>query len=331
MVATVVPAVLLSIVYQTGVVSTWWLELLQYVPFPAFLLSAIVAFGLSFRLGRAWRLAAAIGLVLVLTVLMGGVAGHADRGSGHVRMMTYNIKAWLAEHRNGGFSPLVWEVALQDPDILVMQDAAELTEMREQAPDTASPIFKRRQVFAFGQYIVVSRFPLRDCQVGQIPYRGEPHTYVRCIVTAQGVDIDLVTVHFKSPRDGLNATRFERADGVGEWQQNFNDRLSQSSRLAADISRRRRPLILAGDLNAPESSPVVRHLLERGLRDAFSSAGWGYGYTHGHALKLRFSFLRIDHILVSPDIGVQDSFVGGKAASEHRPVIADLWLQREPD
>lgn len=67
-----------------------------------------------------------------------------------------------------------------------------------------------------------------------------------------------------------------------------------------------------------------------GLRDAFSSAGWGYGYAHGHALKLRFSFLRIDHILVSPGLGGTDSFVGVMGASEHRPVIADLLLQREP-
>ena len=215
-ISTALPAVLLSVAYTSGVVSTWWLELLQYLPFPGFLVPAVLAFGLSFKLGRGWRLVAAITLVLVLTVLMGGVAGSADKGSGHVRMMTYNIKAYLAGHAAGAFAPLVREVAMQDPDILVMQDADQLTDQREQLPDTASPIFQGRQVFAFGQYLVVSRFPLRDCQGGQIPYRGEPHTYVRCVVTAQGVDVDLVTVHFKSPRDGLNATRFERSDGVDE-------------------------------------------------------------------------------------------------------------------
>jgi endonuclease/exonuclease/phosphatase (EEP) superfamily protein YafD len=269
--------------------------------------------------------------VLVLTVLMGATFGQADNGSGRVRMMTYNIKSYHVDETGDGFAPLAWEVATQDPDILVMQDADLLVQRRNQAPDTASTIFKGRQVFAFGQYMVVTRFPLRECQVGQVPYRGEDHTYVRCIVTAHGVDIDLVTVHFKSPREGLNATRFEHTAGVDEWQQNFNDRLTQATKLAADIATRRRPLILAGDLNAPESSPVVRHLLERGLRDAFSSAGWGYGYTHGHSLKLRFSFLRIDHILVSRDIGVTDSFAGGKDASEHRPVIADLLVLPDAD
>jgi endonuclease/exonuclease/phosphatase (EEP) superfamily protein YafD len=325
-----VPTVLLSVVYKTGIVSTWWLELLQYLPFPGYLVPALVAFGLSFWLGRAWRWLAALSLVLVLTVLMGAVFGRADAGSGRVRMMTYNIKSYLAGHEAGAFAPLAWEVVEQDPDILVMQDADRLTERREAVPDTASPVFKGRQVFAFGQYIVASRFPLRDCRVGHVPYRGEDHTYVHCIVKAHGIDIDLVTVHFKSPRDGLNATRFERTEGVDEWRQNFDDRLTQATQLAADVSERKRPLILAGDLNAPESSPVVRRLLERGLRDAFSSAGWGYGYTHGHSLKLRFSFLRIDHILVSDDIGVTDSYAGGKDASEHRPVIADLLVLPAP-
>jgi endonuclease/exonuclease/phosphatase (EEP) superfamily protein YafD len=86
-------------------------------------------------------------------------------------------------------------------------------------------------------------------------------------------------------------------------------------------------VIVAGDLNAPAQSLVVRTLLDSGLRDAFSSASWGYGYTHGHSLRPHlFSTIRIDHILVSPEIGVADCFVGGKAGSEHRPVIADLWL-----
>jgi endonuclease/exonuclease/phosphatase (EEP) superfamily protein YafD len=245
--------------------------------------------------------------------------------------MTYNVKAWKAEQAGTGFAPLAREVAEHDPDILVMQDAGELATVRAQAPDTAATIFDKRQVYTFGQYIVVSQFPLRECRPQQIPYSGQSHTYVRCIVTARGFDTDLVVVHFRSPRDGLNATRHEHTEGLDDWRRNYEERMAQAVKLAADLSRRGRPVIVAGDLNAPESSPVVRRLLQLGLRDAFSSAGLGYGYTHGHSLRLRISFLRIDHILVSHEIGVHDAWAGGKEASEHRPVIADLLMLRQND
>ena len=323
--------VALSIGFQVQRDGWWWLELMHFVPYPAYLAAALAALVASRWLGRAWRIAAVLALVLVVTAIMGLAVGRADTGFVRVRLMTFNIKAWLAEHEGNGFVPLAREVAEHDPDILVMQDAGQLATLREQVPGTTPTIFDKRQVYTYGQYIVVSRFPLRDCRPGEIPYGGESHTYVRCIVTARGFDSDLVVVHFRSPRDGLNATRRERAEGLDDWRRNHEERLSQAVKLAADLSGRQRPLIVAGDLNAPESSPVVGHLRNLGLRDAFSSAGLGYGYTHGHSLRLRFSFLRIDHILVSHEIGVHDAWAGGKEASEHRPVIADLWMLRQGD
>ena len=70
----------------------------------------------------------------------------------------------------------------------------------------------------------------------------------------------------------------------------------------------------------------MRSFLQSGLRDAFSAAGLGFGYTVGHALRPGISLLRLDHLLVSAGIGVENCFVGSAGASEHRPVIADLWL-----
>ena len=327
-VGTALPAALLAAAYTSGAVSTWWLELLLYVPFPAYLAPALIALALSFLLGWRWRVAAAIGVVLVATVIMGLVLARGDSGSEPLRMMTYNVKSYQASFRDGGYEAIIREVARHDPDILVMQDADDLARVRFERPARVAALFYGRQVYAHGQYIVVSKLPLRECRPEELPFVHRPAGYVRCIVNVHGRDIDLVTAHLISPRDGLNAARRERIDGIDDWQLNFAEREVQARKLAADVAPRLRPLILAGDLNAPEASPVIGHLLRAGLRDAFSSAGWGYGFTHGHALKPRFSFLRIDHILVSPEIGVTEAFPGGREASEHRPVIADLLLQR---
>jgi endonuclease/exonuclease/phosphatase (EEP) superfamily protein YafD len=328
------PALLLAIAYRAEPLGSWWIELLQYVPFPAFLLPALLAFALSWRLGWAWRAVAGGALLLVLTVVMGFAFGRADAGAVPLRMMTYNIKAYRADTQPAIADALAREIEQRQPDLLVMQDASALAGSRRIANDlapVAESLFAGRHVYARDQYVVVSRHPLRDCRTGDLSFRGQPHVYLRCTVLVDGREVDLVTAHLLSPRSGLNATRHEGPDGIDDWQRNFDDRLAQSRKLAADVALpRRRPLILAGDLNAPETSPVIRTLLAQGLRDAFSSAGRGYGYTHGHALRLGISFLRIDHILVSPEIGVADAFAGGADGSEHRPVIADLLLRRDP-
>lgn len=307
----------------------WIFELVRYVPYPAFLAPAIVAVLLSGWLNRAWRLAALVALALVVGPVMGWSFGRADSGFERVRVMSFNVKSYLAIQRFGGFSDIAAEIERHAPDLLVMQDAQALdNEAGNAAVRTLKQALRGREVFAAGEYVVASRFPMRDCRVEDLSYGTHARQYVRCTVKVHGIDVDLVTAHFISPRDGLNATRYERIDGLQEWQENFERRLLQSRKLALGIAQRPRPMIVAGDLNAAERSPIVQGLLETGLRDAFSSAGTGYGYTHGHSLRLGFSFLRIDHILVSADIGVQDCFVGGPDASDHRPVIADLWVTR---
>ena len=325
----------LAAAFGSPALDAWWLELLRYLPYPIWLLPAVLAFALSLLLRWAWRVAAVLGLAVVAMVIMGLALGHADAGTGRVRVMTYNIKAYLLRPQPEAFAPLELEVARHAPDILVMQDAGELTALRRTMPGAAQSIFVGRQVYAFDQYIVVSRYPLRDCHSGGMAVRGDGGAFVRCTVTADVVEFDLLTAHLLSPRGGLNATRRERAEGLAEWQKNVADRQAQAALVASEVARRTRPIVVAGDLNAPEGSPVVQGLLAHGLRDAFSAAGRGYGYTHGHALQmrsaLRGSFLRIDHILVSPELGIAGAFAGGKEASEHRPVIADLLLHRAPD
>jgi endonuclease/exonuclease/phosphatase (EEP) superfamily protein YafD len=96
----------------------------------------------------------------------------------------------------------------------------------------------------------------------------------------------------------------------------------------AVLERDGQAAIVAGDPNAPASSPVMQSLLAHGLRDTWSSSVRGYGYTHGHSLRPNIDLLRIDHILVGAQVGIERTFVGGTAGSDHRPVIADIWLSR---
>jgi endonuclease/exonuclease/phosphatase (EEP) superfamily protein YafD len=302
----------------------------QYLPYPLYLLPALAAVAISLKLGRAWRAMSALSLALVATTVMGLEFHTGDAGTGSMRVMTYNVKGYLALGQSDGIALIAREIALHQPDLLVLQDARELTEAEEKSPGIFRAIFGDQHAYAYREYVVVSRYPLRSCKHHDMAFRERPQAYVQCIVDVRGVEIDVITAHFMSPRYALGAVREGSVRAIDEWRENLAARMSHAEALAIEVRATWRPVVLAGDLNAPERSLVVRTLLDTGLRDAFSTAGKGYGYTWGHSLRPGLSFLRIDHILVSPEIGVADCFVGGAQASPHRPVIADLYLSRRP-
>ena len=319
--------VTLEVSNKIGPEAAWPLALLQYIPYIFLLLPALAAVALSLALGRRWRVVSISCFVAFVTIVMGFELNASDQNAKRTRLMTYNAKAYLAVKGPEGMWPIKFEIDQYDADIVVLQDAGSLVTMLNAMPEVAQVMFGSRKLYTFGQYVVASRYSLRDCRPGSISFRENPHTYVRCVVDINGREIDLFTAHFLSPRDGLNAIRHEQLGGISEWKQNVADRMVQAQSLARDLKASSRPVIVAGDLNAPEHSLAIQTLLESGVRDAFSSAGKGFGYTYGHSLWPYISFVRIDHILASPQIGVADCFVGAAKSSEHLAVIADLIIE----
>ena len=321
----ILAAVVLAWGYRHGPEHFWLFSLVEYAPYPVFVLPFLALVAASFLAGRGWVLLALAGLLFVATEIMDLQVHTGESGSNRIRVLTFNVKDYLTRRQAFGLADIANEIARHDPDIFVLQDARSFQEERiDPAFDRA--VFGDLQKYTFGQYVIASRFPLRDCRNGWISLPEEPHTYATCVVSIHGRDVDLITTHFMTPRFGLEAMRFNPVRGVREWMDNVGDRMTQATLLATDIRGLTRPVIVAGDLNAPVSSLVVRTLLDAGLRDAFSVAGVGYGHTWGHSLRFRFSFLRIDHILASPAFRVANSYVGNAAGSAHRPVIADLYL-----
>ena len=316
----------LTLAQRSGT-GAWWVELSRYVPHYWVLLPCLAAFIVACGLGRRWALASLVAPALVLTVTMGWQWNRGEAGERRVRLMTYNVKLSGESESSPSTLGVGLEVARHDPDILVMQDAVGLrAPFGGRSRPGLPPLFGLSHVHAAGQYVVASRLPVRGCTSGPLAGPPEGIGYLRCSFDAHGTALTVVNVHFKSPRGGLSATRQEGVEGAADWRDNVDERLAQSRELARRLAAMPRPLVVAGDLNAPESSPVVRQLLATGLRDSFSAAGRGYGFSYGQSMRAGLSFLRIDHVLVSADLGVSRSVVGGGEASEHRPVIADLVL-----
>ena len=325
-----------AIGYRIGPEHFPWIALAQYLPYPVHLAPALVAVACSLALGRGWRAAALLSLLLVLGPVMGLVLerGEPDEGRLRLRVMTYNIKTHLAMQRRDGFARLARDIDAHDPDILMVQDAGEPGPARllpqSAAPSASAPVaalFGPRYRYQHGQFGIASRYPLYACAPGPTPgTSSQIGFYIRCRADVNGTPVELFSVHFQTPRHALNATRRELLEGVDDLEQNAAVRLAQAAELGQALRAVKGAVIVGGDLNAPQPSLVVRRLTDAGLRDAFATAGIGYGYSYGQALRVGFPFLRLDHVLVGGAIGVASSHVGAASASEHLPVIADLLL-----
>ncbi|WP_161625809.1 endonuclease/exonuclease/phosphatase family protein [Singulisphaera acidiphila] len=79
------------------------------------------------------------------------------------------------------------------------------------------------------------------------------------------------------------------------------------------------PIILGGDLNAPQRDAAFRSFSPR-LQDTFGEAGRGWGNT----IINDFPFLRIDQVWASRSLRVLKVVVEKTRHSDHRVLICDL-------
>jgi vancomycin resistance protein VanJ len=180
---------------------------------------------------------------------------------------------------------------------------------------------------------LISRFPIRDTSVmdrstleaikrgSDIGGSGAVVRYV--LVTPNG-PIQVTNLHLETPRKGLEHLRDLN---VATLRQNtyLRDIESDLARrwVDAGIASERLPLIVAGDFNTPVESHIFQsHWGD--LTDAFSRVGIGLGMSKYNG----WIRVRIDHVLTNGDWHVSRAFVGDDLGSDHRPVVADLVLNR---
>jgi vancomycin resistance protein VanJ len=78
-----------------------------------------------------------------------------------------------------------------------------------------------------------------------------------------------------------------------------------------------------GDFNMPLESAIFRRCWSP-LADAFSTAGWGFGFTKTSEKRGWSYGARIDHVLFSPPWRCLRCWVAGDIGSDHLPLVAEL-------
>ena len=305
-------------------------ELVRFVPYYWALPPAILTLALLWRLPWWVSVVAVVNMILILTMGM-GLRWNPDNptpaSGASIRVMTFNTKAYKARYLPGGLSTLAEEIRVQNADLVALQDADGLIpNVPEFIPRRMPPFLGYREVYAMGQYVIASRFPIQACAEVVFGPHGRSRNFMHCVVSVHGVPVTVVIAHLVSPRYSFLAARSDPRHGFADWSASFNERLTQSDVLTESLQQLPRPWLVMGDFNAREESPVVENLLAMGLADAYALAGNGWGFTYGHAVHWRLDFLRIDHILLSPEVEVHGAWVGKSRISDHHAVIAELGI-----
>jgi endonuclease/exonuclease/phosphatase (EEP) superfamily protein YafD len=193
-------------------------------------------------------------------------------------------------------------IATQPADFLVIQEVTEAwaAELEEQVAYPHRHVLSRQDPYGLA---LLSRWPLESVTLVDLAGDGLPS--LAGVLDAGGQRVRFLGLHTHWPlTPALAAARDEALRGA-----------------AALASAAELPVVLLGDLNLTPDSPAFARLLdEAGLRDAMDGRGW-------RPTWLAWFWplaLRIDHVLVSPDLSVEHAGVGPPIGSDHRPVVVRL-------
>lgn len=270
---------------------------------------ALVALGIGLW-QRRWPLAAvsaataAAHLVSALSGLGAPVRAPSSAGAlPALRLFSANVY-----HANRDLGRIGQEIRATAPDLVALQEVD---------PDGAAGL-QRSGVLARFPYAVTelrtspfgiglwSRLPIADSQVQDV----HGMAVIKATILVGSHRLQLYMLHTVAPL----------GDDRVRWQ-------AQLRWVEEEIRQERGPLVVAGDFNATRFHPSFRRLLSERLEDAHEQRGRGWATTWPRDRWPLPPLMRLDHVLVSPDIGVRSVKEGLGQGSDHRPIIAELVLQ----
>lgn len=242
---------------------------------------------------------AAVQLLLLLPLYLSVETAHQSAAT--AKLMYANIF-----RANTRFDAVLNTIRTENPDILVV---AELTPVWVKALEALAIEYPHRILMAspgaFG-IGVYSKAPLTQLSS---PLTTPPYPTVVAVSAVAGFELTVIATHVLPPvRGPLFAVRNEQLKALGE-----------------ESRRHLRHRLLIGDLNTTPWSPYFRSLeresgLENGRRGHGLAASWPAGLTPWG--------IPIDHLLVSPDLAVNDLRAVEIPGSDHRAIVASIGLGR---
>lgn len=304
----------------------WWpVAYLLYVPRAAWALPMLGALVVGCRQRASPRLDWRQGLPLVGAVglLLGPLGGlqwrvvarapGARTAPGHaVRVLVQNV------HRFPVTEPFVREVTALEPDLVVLQEAT-----------GKSPAWWGERLPGYvwiqtGEHLLGSRYP-----VLHVTDRWRSG-HVRYDVDIDGQRLRLLSVHPPSPQFAVRRVlglpnedepaHWANATRLGVLRDDASRRVNALATVAGELPDSALSIV-AGDTNIAGGGWLLPHYFSR-WTDAFDAVGSGFGYT----FPAWAPWLRLDRLLVGPGLTVERLTYTNAVESDHRGLVADVWL-----
>jgi len=233
--------------------------------------------------------------------------------------MTYNVHSCVGT--DGKLSPerIAQVIAGADVDVVALQEL-DVRQSRSGRVDQPAWLAEQLKMFFHftparacddGHYgnAVLSRFPIAVLSEGNLRRRRDEERAVQWLkLSVLGLQVNLINTHLSI---------------------HIRDRLLQIEQLLSTewIAKAERhvPLIVCGDLNSTQFSPIYRKL-RKDLVDAQRVRG--LRGLRAATFPSRAPFVRLDHVFTSPNVEVRTCEVRRsplcRVASDHLPLVAEL-------
>ena len=218
------------------------------------------------------------------------------RSSNYLRLATFNLHYQVDRRDNSDSTELILDaIGSVDADVLVLQEIG-----------LYYTALLKEGLEKFG-YQIVSR-----CKENEGLYNG---IVVRALSANQLFTLDLPEDRCAIFASVVHNEKTYTIIGTHLTHKTETERMLETQSILKRIPKNSN-VILAGDMNSQESSPVIEAAKEAGLRSVFK-AGTEPEMTCWHGTT-------IDYILISEQMQSKGSYIYLSPASDHLPVLADL-------
>lgn len=256
-------------------------------------------------------------LLLAACVVAGPLMGvcinrpqEVSPGQPRLRVLTCNV-----EGKHLKKTLLAAQIAASDADVVALQECP------SDGKQVIPPLWYMLQ---HGEFLIGSRYPLQKNNTVQ------SHKYLLAAVIKTPLgDVTFCTVHLPSTRFGLvdllDRHTVVQPSRAGLLLQQTAARRAAAEQVQQALAAAPLPVVVAGDFNALVEGKIYREFWS-GYRNAFSTRGFGYGWTERVLVAGIQNVVRIDHVLVSDTLRAVSCAVGTDVGSDHLPLIADVAL-----